>query len=233
MIPADQPQLARGKAKFWLAVNNNDKRVLGAIMFPNIYHIPDNRKNKLYKKYRKEALLLLGIHEKFVETGSLVIQQSGSLAVGMTTNRKLGNGQAPTVFNFNSNKHRFKEMSSATEEDSPNNLSVLIRQQDYLSAEVIFRAWAAIDNGLIVGLIVFPHINDSGQYHSKQFYQYKNKARAILQKVGYVISGDLVLDQHQQVRFYTYHQLHRHAYRTISNWVKEYGLTKSLKEFIN
>lgn len=203
-------------AYFLSVLDNKANSVIGGVMLPNTKHLlgefnPDKFKRSIYE--------LLSTHQKFIDVCHLHIDGDQRLGKFIPKRLVKKDGE-PQLFNFNRADHRFKlsQLNSA-----PNEV-----QMRYLKSKILFHAWGAIDNGLLVGLVIYPAFEDNTS-NNPQFMKYKSEARVLLKKIGYPIAGDLVVDEHGVVRFFRVIRNHKTQYRSMPFWTQEVGLTKSLR----
>ncbi len=206
-------------AYFLSVLDNKNGSVIGAVMLPNTKHLEGTFN---VDKFKRSIYELLSIHQKFIDVCHLYVDSSNRIGKFLP-NRLVKKGAEPSLFAFNRADHRYKLSQLPV---APNET-----QMRYLKSKVLFHAWGAIDNGLLVGMVVYPAFENC-EPNDPSFMKYKSDARVLLKKIGYPIAGDLVLDENGVVRFYRVVRNHKTQYRNMPFWTQEIGLTKSLRNNI-
>lgn len=190
---------------------------MGGILLPNTKHMPKTFNHEAYKK----SLLrhLATNHLSFIDTAHLCVSSEKGY-VGLKPKRQSKKGEDTPIFTFNSAKHRFS--LSQLEGKTPSK-----SQKEYLESEVISHAWAAIHNGIIVGMVFFPILKDHRPNNPK-FIDYLSQTNVLLKKIGYFISGSLVLTKDGDLRFYRVLKNKRVGNVVYKYWTQELALTRSL-----
>jgi len=203
-------------AYFLSVLDNNQGSVIGGVMLPNTKHLDATFS---VEKFKHSIYQLLSVHQKFIDVCHLHVDQADRVGKFLP-NRLVKKGADPSFFAFNKAEHRYKLSQLPT---APNET-----QMQYLKSKVLFHAWAAIDNGLLVGMVIYPAF-ELNETNNPLFMKYKSDARVLLKKIGYPIAGDLVLDENGILRFYRIIRNQKTQYRSMPFWTQEVGLTKSLR----
>lgn len=207
-------------ALFLTCLDNKSKLVVGGLMLPNTQHMPPsfNRKN-----YKKDLLLHLAKnHLAFIDTAKLVLDIDQQNAY-LLPKRDVPKGKEPTLFSFNAAKHRFSKGNMDFEDFSK-------AQQEYLNSKIISHAWAAIHNGLVVGMAFFPILKDHRPNNPK-FLDYLSQTNVLMKKIGYFVSGDLVITKDGKLKFFRVLKNRRIGSVIYKNWTQELILTNAIKSF--
>lgn len=203
-------------AYFLSVLDNKNGSVIGGVMLPNTKHL-EGKFN--VEKFKRSIYELLSTHQKFIDVCHLHVNSLDRIGKFLP-NRLVKKGSEPRFFDFNRAEHRYKLSQLPV---APNET-----QMRYLKSKVLFHAWGAIDNGLLVGMVIYPAFENS-EPNDPNFMKYKSDARVLLKKIGYPIAGDFVVDEDGILRFFRVVRNHKTQYRNMPYWTQEIGLTKSLR----
>lgn len=214
--------IQRSEAFFVTTLHNQSKRVTGAIMLPNTTHM-DRDFNK--RKYKEMVLQHLARHHlSYIDTSFLVVNQNDR-EVYIQPKRDQSKKKNIQRFSFNNAYHRFGASDLSDSELSN-------AQREYLSSKVIAHSWAAIHNGIVVGMVFYPHFTDQIP-NDPRFVKYLSDTNVLLKKIGYFVSGDLVLTKDGELKFFRVLKNRTVGRLVYKNWTQELILTKNLKTLID
>lgn len=220
MVDKEFQMLKKTNALFLTCLNNKTKQVVGGVMLPNTKHMPPNFDKKGYKKSILKHLAVN--HLTFIDTAKLAINADEGKA-GIIPKRDVAKKKPIDVFTFNASKHRFAKSNTPDE-----NLSKA--QKEYLESSVVSHAWASLHNGIVVGLAFFPILKDHRPNNPK-FLDYLSQTNVLMKKIGYFVSGDLVITKDGQLKFFRVLKNKRIGNIVYKNWTQELILTKSIKQY--
>jgi hypothetical protein len=213
--------LLKSQALFLVCLDNKTDQVLGGVMLPNTSHMGYDFSKKLYK----ELLLkhLAKHHLSFIDTGLLSLDIEKNKAY-IEPKRDTAKNCPPRLFSFNNSYHRFGRFFDP-------NIELSKSQSEYLDSTVISHAWGAVHNGVLIGLVFFPNFKEK-KVNDPRFFNYLNDTNILLKKIGYFVSGDLVITKDGKLKFYRVLKNKSIANVVSKNWTQELILTKSLKTLI-
>ncbi|EOZ8645323.1 hypothetical protein ACQWTT_001074 [Acinetobacter baumannii] len=202
-------------------------QVLSLVMLPNIRHITDPEARLEIKNKLNDVLAYHSTRK--VTSGRLVLTngEEGSRVVNLYANSPFKSKEiTKSLFAFQKAKKRFLAHDLMDEEG--NLRSIHPRQQSYLDGKLISHCWAAIHKGHVVGLIAYPIIRNN-KMHDKNFEKYKTLARIALQKFGYVVACDLVLNNDHKLEIYNIHSSFERKGKVLPYFTRLLPLTSHLK----
>lgn len=212
--------LQKTNALFLACLNNKTKQVVGGVMLPNTKHMHKNFNKKEYKISIRKHLAVN--HLAFIDTANLAMDVEEG-RVGLIPKRDFAKGKPAQLFAFNKSNHRFSK-GSLPDEDLSN------AQKEYLESKVISHAWASIHNGIVVGMVFFPILNDHRPNNPK-FLDYLSQTNVLMKKIGYFVSGDLVITTDGKLKFFRVLKNKRIGNIVYKNWTQELILTKAIKQY--
>lgn len=202
-------------------------QVLSLVMLPNIGHINDPESRLDIKNKLNDVLAFHSTRK--VTSGRLVLinGEEDSRVVNLYANSPFKSKEiTKSLFAFQKAKKRFLAHDLMDEEG--NLRSIHPRQQSYLDGKLISHCWAAIHKGHVVGLIAYPIIRNN-KMHDKNFEKYKTLARIALQKFGYVVACDLVLNNDNKLEIYNIHSSFERKGKVLPYFTRLLPLTSHLK----
>lgn len=198
-------------------------KLLSMVMLPNTQHITDKEAIREIHNKLNDVVAFHGSRNIF--TGHIYKQENGVCCFyDPSTDDKNQTGHKFFDFQSCSKRYTLKQLENT---DNPAK-QIHQRQKEYLDSTIITHCWAALHKGLVVGLVAYPLIKND-ILHDRSFERYKTLARMALQKIGYVVACDLVLDHNQELKIFNIHKLYEKKGRKIPYFTRQLPLTKHLR----